>query len=86
MQVEMDLYPMPLETIPQITIIVPLDESYIKVAFGLEMYGMELVWKLSKVPYTTVNNKKTRTPCFSTLRFSRISPEPIDLQKIYLHF
>ena len=33
----------------------------------------------------TVNNKKTRTPCFSTLRFSRISPEPLDLQKIYLH-
>ena len=23
----------------------------------------------------TVDNKKTRTPCFSTLRFSRISPE-----------
>ena len=34
----------------------------------------------------TVNNKKTRTPCFSTLRFSRISPEPLKLQKIYLHF
>ena len=34
----------------------------------------------------TVNNKKTRTPCFLTLRFSRISPEPLDLQKIYLHF
>ena len=33
----------------------------------------------------TVNNKKTRTPCFSTLRFSRISPEPLELQKIYLH-
>ena len=33
----------------------------------------------------TVNSKKTRTPCFSTLRFSRISPEPLDLQKIYLH-
>ena len=31
----------------------------------------------------TVNNKKTRTPCFSTLRFPRISPEPLDLQKIY---
>ena len=34
----------------------------------------------------TVNNKKTRTPCFSTLRFSRISPEPLKLKKIYLHF
>ena len=32
----------------------------------------------------TVNNKKTRTPCFSTLRFSRISPAPLNLQKIYL--
>ena len=27
--------------------------------------------------------KKTRTPCFSTLHFSRISPEPLKLQKIY---
>ena len=35
---------------------------------------------------TTVDNKKTRTPCFSTLRFSCISPEPLKLQKIYLHF
>ena len=34
----------------------------------------------------TVDNKKTRTPCFPTLRFSRISPEPLKLQKIYLHF
>ena len=34
----------------------------------------------------TVNNKKIRTPCFSTLRFSRMSPEPLKLQKIYLHF
>ena len=34
----------------------------------------------------TVDNKKTYTPCFSTLRFSRISPEPLKLQKIYLHF
>ena len=33
----------------------------------------------------TVNNKKTRTPCFSTLHFSRISPEPLELQKTYLH-
>ena len=30
----------------------------------------------------TVNNKKTHTPCFSTLRFPRISPEPLELQKI----
>ena len=35
---------------------------------------------------STVDNKKTRTPCFSTLRISRISPEPHDLQKIDLHF
>ena len=34
----------------------------------------------------TVDNKKRRTPCFSTLRLSRISPEPLKLQKIYLHF
>ena len=40
-----------------------------------------------KLPYSisTVNNKKTRTTCFSTLRFFRISPEPLELQKIYLH-
>ena len=36
--------------------------------------------------WLTVNNKNTQTPCFSTLRFSCISPEPIDLQKLYLHF
>ena len=28
----------------------------------------------------TVNNKKTRTPCFSTFRFSCISPEPLEVQ------
>ena len=39
-----------------------------------------------KKTFYTVDNKKTRTPCFSTLRFSRISPEPLKLQKIYLHF
>ena len=35
--------------------------------------------------YVTVNNKKTCTPCFSTLRFSRVSPDPLELQKIYPH-
>ena len=39
-----------------------------------------------KLLKSTVDNKKTRSPCFSTLRFSRISPEPLELQKIYLHF
>ena len=33
----------------------------------------------------TVDNKKTHPPCFSTFRFSRISPEPFELQKICLH-
>ena len=33
----------------------------------------------------TVNNKKTHTPCFLTLRSFRVSPEPFELQKIYLH-
>ena len=44
------------------------------------------LWLIPEVTIHTVNNKKTRTPCFSTLRFSRISPEPLKLQKIYLHF
>ena len=31
----------------------------------------------------TVNNKKKHPPCFSVFRFSRISPEPLELQNIY---
>ena len=34
----------------------------------------------------TVNNKKTHTPYFSTLRFSRISPKPLWLQKYIYSF
>ena len=51
----------------------------LKFEFHLEME----FWRILKL---TVDNKKTRTPCFSTSRFSRISPEPLDLQKIYLHY
>ena len=31
--------------------------------------------------HTTVNNKKTHPPCFSTFRFSLISPGPLELKK-----
>ena len=31
----------------------------------------------------TVHNKKTHPPCYSPFRFSRISPEPLELPKIY---
>ena len=36
--------------------------------------------------WPTVINKKTCTACFSTSSFSRISPEPLELQKLYLQF
>ena len=38
-----------------------------------------------KSEHDTVNNKKTHPPCFSIFRFSRIYPDPLDLQKIFLH-
>ena len=47
---------------------------------GNETYLCALVKITSQVH--TVDNKKTRSPCFLTLRFSRISPEPPKLQKI----
>ena len=38
-----------------------------------------------RLVHTVNNKKKTHTPCFSTLSFSRISQEPLELKKIYLH-
>ena len=46
-----------------------------------------VIWSFSKQEgvFSTVDNKKTHPPCFSTFRFSCISPEPLELQKSYLH-
>ena len=54
------------------------------VSFFLAVIDPNPFGLVKKEKGSTVNNKKTHTPCFSTFRFSRISPEPLELQKIYL--
>ena len=61
------------------------DEDLEQLPYEQLLQSFDISRSFLRAVRNTVNNKKTHTPCFSTLRFSRISPEPLELQKIYLH-
>ena len=52
------------------------------ILFDSSLYLYQKFWIFHEYCKDTVDNKKTHPPCFSTFRFSCISPEPLQVQKV----